>query len=155
MQRMMGIFLNAAFCVMDKSSQMDQTASTEYQAYQVIASITLNCNSCCMYHVSPLKSLHWDFAKPNTAICMTGGVKELEAELNDDQDLSSCPRAADSLSQVLPCPPLPVAPTNHRHTHTTCDFPGEADVAMFLFISLFDSILTISLECSHYAIKAS
>lgn len=47
---------------------------------------------------SPLKSLYWDFAKPNAVICMTGGVKELEAGLNDDQDLSSCPRAADSLS---------------------------------------------------------
>ena len=55
MKRIMGIFLNAAFCVMDKSSQMDQTASTEYQAYLVIAFITLNCNSCCMYHVFPTK----------------------------------------------------------------------------------------------------
>lgn len=59
---MMGIFLNAAFCLMNKSSQMDQTASTEYQAYLAIAFITLNCNSRCMYHVFPTK-------KPLLSLC--------------------------------------------------------------------------------------
>lgn len=123
----------------------------EYQALLVIAFI-LWIVILAVYHVSPLKSL-WDFAKPNTAICtILVGSKELEARVNDDQDLSSCPEAADSLSQVLPCPPLPVSPPTIA-THTPPAISPEKQTLPCSVYFLFDSILTISLECSHYQAK--
>ena len=86
----MGIFLSAAFCVMKKSSRINLLQQNTKPTLSLHLSLWIVILVVCIMF-SPLKSLYWAFTKSTTVIGMTGGVKELEAELNDDQDLSSCP----------------------------------------------------------------
>lgn len=51
-------------------------------AYLVITFITMNRNSCFMYHVLPTKEHLLSLCKvQQSIICITGGVREFEAEL--------------------------------------------------------------------------